>query len=1401
MNRATRGRSGDDHVGIAVAWSVCRIGCAPGRPRHRSGSSMRHSRPTSLQFFAAASRRGFVLVALGFVIAAGLAFAAAEPPTGQAVPLIPGGGRFKRLNADDGLPTNDIRSIAQDHSGFIWLGTANAGVCRYDGYEVHRYMHDPEDPSSLSHNFVWSLLVDRNGTVWLGTAGGGLNRYDPRTDTFVHYQHQPGDPRSLPHNSVLSLMEDSAGALWVGTRAGLSRFDPEQGEFTTYARPPDPGIGPNLNSVRSITEDLESGCLWLGTSDSLCVFNPQTGAFTTILRPLRDLVPTGYNSVNTVLKDEHDWFWIGTERGLLRFRPDMAAVRAAEGGTIYGEFEVFTHDPDDPDSIPAEYIRDGLIDRRGRLWLATQRGLGLFLREDPRCIAFQNSPGDPESIGSNHCLRVFEDAAGNIWVTSQHNGVSRLNAWGKDFRNFRNILGDADTLANDTVTSLDVGADGVVWAGTVDGLSRFDGRAWMTYRNDPDNPATLGSNDVATIARDAGGHLWVGTAIAGLSRMEHDGRFTHFLRRPGDPEPAHLARLPYSHNQISSLLPGRDGGLWVGARSWGLDHFAGDAFLHRATNDAEMNRLPVDYAVFGYETPEGRLFYGTEQAGLVELDPATEMYTKHLPDPANPESPLNKYITTVFPDGAGSLWVGSINGLFRFSLEERRFIGRLTRTDGLPADSVASVIADRGGTLWVGTSAGLAAVDPDTGVRRVFDRADGLPSNQITARAAAIGPDGRVYFGTTAGVTSFFPDRLVTNTIPPPVVITGLEVSGRQANTAGLHGRPDAVRAGRAVQVGPDRRDVTFRFAAMDFTAPARNRYAYRLVPYQDEWQPTDASRRLATYTNLAAGRYVFEVKGSNNDGVWNEEPARLVIEVRRHWWSTAWFRGALVAGAALAAIGGYALRMRAVARRSEQLERQVAERTRELEVAKDQAEAASRAKSVFLATMSHELRTPLNSVLGYAQRLQLDPGLSERHASSLATIRQSGEHLLTLINDVLDLSRAAAGRMSLSPEDFQLQPFLRGIVDVMRVRVEEKGLRFEVHFDRELPQVLRADQTRLRQVLFNLLSNAARFTDEGVVKFRVRVRPGSAPGHARLLFEVEDTGIGLAPEQVARLFQPFEQACDERHRGGGAGLGLVISRQLVELMGGRIDVASAPGRGSRFSFEVEFPANGGLAESEAAHGRIVGYEGARRVLHLIDRDAARRAALADALLALDFRVVESGDVTALSERTGEADADVVLANASLVMANAERIEVAGEPPREVPLIRLDGPDAHGSSGLETADRSDAVRSSDVSAVLSALARVLGLTWVRRAADSVAREGSARAGVVFSTPPAGEVEALWALAVRGDMRGVRERARHLANLGPEHRALAEHLQALAADYKSRAILATMRQFGRLSDKP
>ena len=442
-------------------------------------------------------------------------------------------------------------------------------------------------------------------------------------------------------------------------------------------------------------------------------------------------------------------------------------------------------------------------------------------------------------------------------------------------------------------------------------------------------------------------------------------------------------------------------------------------------------------------------------------------------------------------------------------------------------------------------------------------------------------------FGSSDGVTVFRPEQIVPNPYVPPVVLTEFLLSGKPVGPGGNSPLAKQIWALDSLTLNHRQNIFSLEFAALSYAAPDKNRYRYRLEGLEREWNEVDSRRRLATYTSLPARRYVFRVEGSNNDGVWNERGASLAITVLPPWWATWWSRSFALVSIACLILGTYRARVRSLRLAAARLEAQVSERTRELNVAKEGAEAANQAKGVFLAHMSHELRNPLSSILGVSALLRLE-GASQEQCEYLDLIDRSGEHLLTLLNDVLDLAKIEAGKQEVMAVPCDLAALAHEVTDMMRVKADSKKLTLVCSPAPGLQAYVRADAPKLRQVLINLVGNAIRFTDTGLVTLRLSTTEPDDAGRLKLRFEVEDTGVGIAPDDQARIFEPFVRVGEWTGRKG-TGLGLAITRQFVEMMGGAIALESAPGRGSRFTVEVPSEV---AAESEVPRAPAVARSG-----------------------------------------------------------------------------------------------------------------------------------------------------------------------------------------------------------------
>lgn len=825
--------------------------------------------------------------------------------------------RFENISLRQGLSQSSVYGIVQDQFGYLWFGT-EGGLNKYDGYAFTVFKHDPDDSSTLSSNVIWTLYIDRQGNLWVGTSTG-LDRLDRSTNTFVHYGGDSQDPGGLSGTGAWGILEDSQGTLWIGTDdGGLNALNSSTGEFTYYRHDPTDPDSISSDSVKSILED-EDGTLWVGTEAGLDRFSPQSGTFEHF--PIRQLNRGNTSStlILSLYEDPSGFLWAGFNgEGLGRFD------RQTETWTV------FRNNPDDPTSLSSDVVWAITEDRAGRMWVGTDGGgLNLLDRSQYHFYAYRHDPGNPESLSHDAVRTLFQDDSGVFWVGTYGGGLSKSTHNTLKFALYRSEGEQPGGFSDNYIWSIAEDRDGILWLGTFQGgLVRFDrstGEA-KAYRHDPRDASSLSSDDVRSVLIDSKDNLWVGTGAAGLNLFDPASeRFTHFNHDPGNPN-------SLISDQIRALYEDNSGHLWIGTYSDGLSRFDPDSntFVHYRTKPGDPNSLISNRVRSLMQASNETLWIGTS-GGISVLDPATDQITNYHPQEGNPDGLTTGAVFDLYEDPQGQVWIATFGGgLNRYDPQSGTF-KHYTEADGLPHNQVYSILADDQGNLWLSTNNGISKFNPEKASFRNFGIQDGLGAIEFNLGAAFKSPDGEMFFGNIAGLNAFYPQDVQDSLYQPPIVVSAFQVFNQTKQTDLL--------PGTEITLSYQENFFSFDFAALDYTAPEKNRYAYMLEGFDKDW--VDAgNRRYVSYTNLDGGKYIFRVKGSNSDGLWSEAITSIPITIIPPVWQRSWFI-ALLASAVLGGTAGvFWLRARNYRLQKEKLEALVTLRTTEIERRRRAAES-----------------------------------------------------------------------------------------------------------------------------------------------------------------------------------------------------------------------------------------------------------------------------------------------------------------------------------------------------------------------------------------------------------------------------------------------------------------------------
>lgn len=1022
----------------------------------------------------------------------------------------------------------------------MWFGTKD-GLNRYDGRNFVIYQHNPFDSTSISDSYVTKLLEDRRGRIWIGTLSGEVNVFNRETENFCNipieneqsqkvitneitdiaegpdgtiwvatkgdglinilvddqnicnynyrqFLHDPADDQSLSSSRVGNLFFDDHHTFWIGTEEGLNQFHESSVSFTRTQFNTKHPDAPASSGENKITSMHVShdGAFWIGVQSGLVKFDRDSGNYEFYPNQY-EVFEYGWGSINRIVEDHTGSLWLGTVAGLMRFDP------------LTKHFTYYRHDPLNSQSLSYNIISSLLIDKTGILWIGTSgQGINLLDFKANRFATLVRTPNPSSRITGFSIRSILEDNSGDVWISADV-----LYHWNREtgeMKSFETSSDLIDNLGNTDAYSMIQSSDGLLWFASSQGLFRHNPITNQTrlYKYSPGDETGLTNQAVNAVFQDRAGTIWIAT-----------------------------------HNHFSKMT----------------DELAG-TFQHYRYQPSELSIGIARPVIF--QDVDGIFWLGTAN-GLIRFDPNVETFNTFQNHPEQPSSLSNNHIKSIVEDPVQPekyLWIGTSGGLNKFDYRAGLF-EHYTVQDGLPNEVVYGILPDEEGNLWLSTNRGLSRFNPQANTFRNFDVFDGLQSNEFNTGAYFKSKSGELFFGGIEGLNYFYPNAIQDNPHIPPIVLTNLRLGNRNVT---VKSDPDRLSASipevNEIIFSHEDDVITFEFAALDYSAPDKNRYAYMLEGFNDNWIDAD-NIGTATYTNLPHGNYTLRVRGSNNDGIWNDDGLALAVIVTPPWWHTWWayIMYALIFLNALYLLRRYELN-RFNLKNQLDLERVEIDSLRKLD----------QLKSHFFANISHEFRTPLTLIIGQIETL-FDSEEDRNRKKKLISVNNNAEQLLALINQLLDLSKLEAGKMELNPEKQNIVSFLKNHLFSFDSLAETKNISLNFSSSGAVISV-NFDAEKMETVFINLFSNAIKFTEAGG-RIDVAVE---LPQSDVVEIRVKDSGIGISKDRLPHIFDRFYQADPSNTRKyEGTGIGLSLAHELITLHSGTIDVQSEKGVGTEF--------------------------------------------------------------------------------------------------------------------------------------------------------------------------------------------------------------------------------------------
>lgn len=1052
---------------------------------------------------------------------------------------------FRHLTINDGLSQNAVFAILRDSRGFMWFGTKD-GLNRYDGYSFVVYQHYPFDSTTISANFVTELFEDSRGFIWVGTLNGGLNFYDRNSENFHRIRYTSLTDKTYGISEIKSIAEDKSGNIWIGTKSDglvklsftgknlfqldVKQYLPDQSKLNSLSS----------SSISAIQFDSK-GILWIGTENGLNEFDSHTEMFThykiQTRNPKAPASPHDGN-VNSIYESNNGDFWLGTLSGLVKFDRNEKSYK------LYPHhFEVYRYGWGNIIKI----VEDNL----GKLWLATPGELMCFDPYNNSYSYYKNDPFNLQSLSFNSISSLYFDNTNILWIGTAGMGINIYDVKSNRFSTLTRKKDVNSRIAGFSIRSILEENENILWI-SADVLYRWNRKTneLRSYETSSNKLNSFGNTGVWSMIKSHDGKIWAATTegIYRYNPLTKEVRQYKF-------DPMNENGLP--QKEVYAVFEDINQIIWVAtmnflSRLTDVDKGIFQHFRYQTEWITNNEIKPIIHQDF-----QGDLWLGTKD-GLKKFNPSIKKFISYTNDPSKPNSLSNNSIKSICDDPIQPnkyLWIGTAGGgLNRFDFEKESFI-HFTEAQGLPNNVVYGILPEENGNLWLSTNKGLSRFSLHDFTFRNFDVRDGLQSNEFNSGAYFRSTSGEMFFGGINGLSYFQPNNVQDNPNKPKVMLTNFKIHDKTISVKDNNSiLTKSICETDRIFLSHDQDVITFEFSAMDYSASEKNQYAYKLENFNREWIYS-GSTRTATYTNLSPGEYKFRVKASNNDGVWDDKGISIDLIINPPWWRTWWAYSMYFI---LFISGLYFIR------RYEMNRLHWKNQLKLEKVETDALRKLDQLKSQFFANISHEFRTPLTLILGQVESV-MSSNIELKEKGKLQVANRNARRLLSLINQLLDLSKLESGNMELKSEQHNIISFLKSLFYSFESLAEAQKIKLK--FESELSSIpVVFDPDKMEKIIYNLVSNAFKFTAAGgEIKIKVLIIESS-----KVEVNVSDTGNGIPEDRLPHIFNRFYQVDNSITREHeGTGIGLALTKELVELHRGSITVNSKVGEGTEFIIQL----------------------------------------------------------------------------------------------------------------------------------------------------------------------------------------------------------------------------------------